>query len=84
MARNSRERLIVFTRYPEPGKTKTRLIPRLGAKGAADLQRRMTEHILSQIRDLTRTRTVSIEIRYEGGDEAAMRGWRPLPLRHAR
>jgi glycosyltransferase A (GT-A) superfamily protein (DUF2064 family) len=36
------ERLIVFTRYPEPGTTQTRLIPVLGPEGAAELQRRMT------------------------------------------
>ncbi len=40
------QRLVVFTRYPEPGKTKTRLIPGLGAEGAATVQRQMTEHML--------------------------------------
>lgn len=34
---------IIFGRYPVPGLTKTRLIPALGALGAADLQRRLTE-----------------------------------------
>lgn len=38
------ELLLVFTRYPEAGKVKTRLIPVLGASGAASLQRRLTEH----------------------------------------
>jgi glycosyltransferase A (GT-A) superfamily protein (DUF2064 family) len=38
--------LIVFTRFPIHGKTKTRLIPALGAEGAAALQRQMTEHPL--------------------------------------
>lgn len=68
-------RLIVFTRYPEPGKTKTRLIPCLGESGAADIQRRMTEFILARISDSKDKRPFSVEIRYEGGDEAAMRGW---------
>ena len=40
------ERLIVFTRYPEPGKSKTRLIPALGPERAAQLQREMTQHVL--------------------------------------
>jgi rSAM/selenodomain-associated transferase 1 len=75
MAPDHRERLIVFTRYPEPGRTKTRLIPHLGAEGAAELQRRMTEHIVSQIRNLTTTRPVSIEIRYEGGNHQLMEEW---------
>jgi hypothetical protein len=35
----SRPALIVFARSPSPGATKTRLVPRLGAEGAADLYR---------------------------------------------
>lgn len=35
-------RIIVFARAPVPGRCKTRLIPRLGATGAAALQRRLT------------------------------------------
>ena len=38
--------LCIFTRFPQAGKCKTRLIPKLGAEGAADLQRQMTGHIL--------------------------------------
>ena len=75
MAPNHQERLIVFTRYPEPGRTKTRLIPHLGADAAADLQRRMTEHVVSQIRNLTTTRPGLMEIRYEGGNQQLMEDW---------
>lgn len=39
---SSLRRLILFGRYPVPGKTKTRLIPILGALGAAELQRSLT------------------------------------------
>lgn len=42
------QRTIVFTRYPQPGQTKTRLIPGIGARAAALLQRWMTELILDQ------------------------------------
>lgn len=42
--------VIIFTRYPEPGTTKTRLIPYFGSQGAADLQRGFTEHTLSLAR----------------------------------
>ncbi len=69
------KRLIIFTRYPEPGKTKTRLIPLLGAEGAADLQRKMTEHTLSQVKRLSTSRELSAEIRYEGGNESLMKNW---------
>ncbi len=48
-SRQGLNQLIVFTRYPEPGTTKTRLIPALGAAGAADLQRQMTEHTLQTV-----------------------------------
>lgn len=71
----SGEKIIIFTRYPEPGRTKTRLIPVLGAEGAADLQRRMTEHVLAQVQDLAARREVGLEICYEGGDEAFLRKW---------
>ena len=35
MSNATRERLIIFTRYPEPGKTKTRLISRLGPQDSS-------------------------------------------------
>lgn len=61
----SSECLIVFTRYPIPGKTKTRLIPALGEAGAANLHRQMTEHTLAQVRQL-RADSVKIEVHYAG------------------
>jgi glycosyltransferase A (GT-A) superfamily protein (DUF2064 family) len=36
-----RPRLILFTRFPVAGQVKTRLIPALGAEGAASLYRRL-------------------------------------------
>jgi len=69
------ERLIIFTRYPDPGTTKTRLIPLLGAEGAADLQRKMTEHTLSRVKRITTSHKLSVEIRYEGSDENLMQNW---------
>lgn len=69
------ERLIVFTRFPEPGKTKTRLIPTLGEKGASDLQRQMTEHIIATASKTNRRQGLTIEVRHEGGSTALMREW---------
>jgi len=74
-AADRRERLIVFTRYPEPGKTKTRLIPTLGPVGAADLQRKMTEHLFNMVKDLAGQRNISLEVRFEGGTLEEMKGW---------
>ena len=70
-----RECLIIFTRYPEPGTTKTRLIPHLGRRGAADIQRQMTGHVLAQALPLMTSRELELEIRYEGGDARLMRAW---------
>ncbi len=42
--------IVVFARVPEPGKTKTRLIPRLGASGAAHLAAAMTGDTLDAVR----------------------------------
>ncbi|MDY7012560.1 MAG: TIGR04282 family arsenosugar biosynthesis glycosyltransferase [Cyanobacteriota bacterium] len=68
-----RERLIVFTRYPEAGKTKTRLIPVLGAEGAAKLQREMTEQTLARVQNCDRAR--SVEIHFCGGSLQQMQNW---------
>jgi rSAM/selenodomain-associated transferase 1 len=68
-------RIVVFVRYPEPGRTKTRLIPAIGAEKAAALHRFLAERVLSVIREWSGRRTVSVEIRYEGADETRMREW---------
>jgi len=75
MPLNFKKHLIVFTRYPEPGTTKTRLIPLLGAEGAADLQKKMTEHMLVQVKSLLISRELAVEIRYDGGDNNLMQNW---------
>ncbi len=70
-----RNRLIVFTRFPEPGKTKTRLIPALGRQGAAELQRQMTEHIISTAVETIQRTGLTLEVRHEGGNVGLMRSW---------
>jgi rSAM/selenodomain-associated transferase 2/rSAM/selenodomain-associated transferase 1 len=75
MSSISKERLIIFTRYPETGTTKTRMIPIMGVKGAANLQREMTEHVLSQVVGRSASNDLSVEIRYDGGNEDLMRRW---------
>jgi uncharacterized protein len=69
------EQLIIFTRYPEPGNAKTRLIPALGAEGAADLHRRMTEHTIVQARLLQKHRPISIVVHFTGGSSNQMQHW---------
>lgn len=67
--------LILFTRYPQPGATKTRLIPVLGPQGAAGLQRWMTERALAHAQAFSLHSGVALEIHYAGGEESTMRQW---------
>ena len=68
-------RLIVFTRYPVPGRTKTRLISAVGSVRAAELQRRMTVATLATAQRLGRQTGIDIEVRYAGGSYGRMRRW---------
>ncbi len=72
----NRCRLLVFTRYPEPGRVKTRLISALGPAGAAELHRQMVEHCLWEVRRwLAVDKAVEVEMRFTGGTAAQMRDW---------
>lgn len=71
----SRRRLILFARFPEPGRVKTRLIPALGAEGAAALHRRLVLRTLRTALAAGRAAEAELEIRFTGGDENAMRHW---------
>ncbi|WP_152514451.1 TIGR04283 family arsenosugar biosynthesis glycosyltransferase [Chrysiogenes arsenatis] len=69
--------LILFTRYPQAGTTKTRLIPTLGAAKAALLQRRMTEHAITTARQLRQTTAhgIRLHVSYSGGHPRDFRAW---------
>lgn len=75
MTKAARECLIIFTRYPERGKTKTRLIPLLGAEGAARFQRQMTQQTLAQVKELKAFRPLSVEVHFAGGNQQLMQDW---------
>ena len=64
--------LAVFARFPEPGRAKTRLIPALGAEGAARLYTEMARHTLAQVDELERMRPVIVEVWFAGGDAGPM------------
>ena len=80
-------RLSVFTRVPEPGKAKTRLVPPLTAGQAAALQRAMTEDLLERLDHAFGARApktpeappLSLEVRYDGqfsaGSLEVPKGW---------
>jgi hypothetical protein len=67
--------LVVFTRFPEPGKSKTRLIPALGPEGAADLQRQMCEHTLTWVRRWKERFSGSLQVHFTGSSEESFRKW---------
>ena len=71
----SRDRLIIFGRYPVPGNTKTRLIPALGPVGAANLQRRLTEQIFLTAKGFATRHNTTIECCFEGGTPQKVRRW---------
>lgn len=64
-------RLVLFTRFPAPGRAKTRLIPALGADGAAALHRRLTERSLAAMR----ASRLPFELRITGGEASAFHAW---------
>jgi rSAM/selenodomain-associated transferase 1 len=76
MTRPSLKRgIIIFTRFPEPGITKTRLIPVLGPEGACRLQRELTEKIVAQVRQIKKSYPLMMEIHFSGGSREQMAGW---------
>lgn len=81
---------MLFTRVPEPGRAKTRLIPVLGEQGAADLQRAMSSHVARMMRHarvLAGQRGfseapnlhVDCEARVVGGTLSEARDWLEMP-----
>jgi rSAM/selenodomain-associated transferase 1 len=67
----SQPRISIFARYPEPGMAKTRLIPALGAEGAARVYARLLEGTVAQ----ARTAGIPFELRVTGGREQAFHEW---------
>lgn len=64
-------RLVQFTRYPDAGKCKSRLIPAVGPKGAAAIHRHLTEHVFAQ---LTKT-NCPVTLAYTGASGRDFQQW---------
>ena len=62
--------LLVFTRYPESGRVKTRLLPALGPSGAAALHQAMTTQLLQGARlwQAAAGEKAAIVVCFDGGD----------------
>lgn len=59
--------LLIFTKWPEPGQCKTRLIPALGAVGAARLHARMVARVVLQARRVAQAHPIAISVYHDGG-----------------
>ena len=68
---SSATRLVLFARYPHPGQCKTRLIPAVGAEGAARIHRQLTERTA----DILREADCHLTIATTGADIAAFEAW---------
>ena len=67
-------RLVIFARYPTPGRAKTRLVPELGESGAARLQDAMTRQTLREATAFARRHPANVEVRFTGAAAATMAG----------
>jgi len=70
-----REEILVFTRYPQPGKVKTRLIPRLGKEKAAAVHACLAERTIAAAKRLLHDRDIGLSLWYTGGTRQQMRDW---------
>ena len=68
-------KLVVFTKYPTPGKAKTRMIPALGEEGAAALHKKLTLHTLETVSQFSKKENIDIEISFYGSDLKQMQKW---------
>ena len=64
-------RVVMFTRYPEPGRAKTRLIPAIGAQRAAQVHRTLTEWTVQAVLESG----LALEVRATGGSVEAFADW---------
>ena len=71
------DQLILFTRFPEPGRVKTRLIPALGEQGAADLHRKLTDTCLACLLEICKDTDTGITVFFSGGNKQQMYRWLP-------
>jgi hypothetical protein len=66
-------RLAIFTRFPTPGRAKTRLIPLTGPELAAQVHARLAERTVGVLR--AAEPSAALEIHFTGADEASFSDW---------
>jgi rSAM/selenodomain-associated transferase 1 len=75
MSNEGNAHFMLFIRFPAAGAAKTRLIPALGAEGAATLHRRMAEVSIDLIRRQMQRDAADSTIWITGGRERAFQDW---------
>lgn len=68
-------KLIVFTKFPTPGETKTRLIPTLSPEEACEVHTQLAKHTMDLANQFSEVSGVALEVRYAGGSRSGMRNW---------
>ncbi len=71
------DQLLLFTRYPVPGRVKTRLIPKLGEKGAADFHKKLTDICVGCLVNVCAGTDIGLTVFFSGGSIRDMRRWLP-------
>jgi len=70
---DSNTHVVVMTKFPEPGKVKTRMAVQLGADGACKLHAAMVSHLIEKtLTDLTE---LNVKFHVAGGNPAAISNW---------
>jgi len=67
--------IVVLSRYPEPGRTKTRLIPALGAQGAASVHRGLAGRTVLVARVASFLLGAGLEVHGTGAAPRSFRAW---------
>lgn len=62
-------RVVIFAKYPQPGKVKTRLAETMGDIAATAVYRALLDHTLIE----ARSSGLPVEVRYDGADEGRFR-----------
>lgn len=70
-----KSQLLIFTRYPEAGTTKTRLIGELGADKASELHKKLTERLVNEAKQLEKNLKIPAVIHYCGGSREKIISW---------
>ena len=68
-------KLIIFSKYPEPGKSKTRLIKALGNEKSSYIHKLLAERTFKIALNVKSLLNIDIEIHYSGGNASLWKKW---------